>query len=398
MAVTTPPYSGAAAGTDTEDDEPVWSRSESRDEDSSASEPAAVAHTGGQGETSHDATSCAVYETVYGYFNKRLDMEGLDAADAQVEKMGKLLFSKRRVQFATDQFADTTAAVMLLEARRAYAEYCHCPMAMVTKETLVRSRHGLQGWIQWANPGATRDAPELVVTTVVSKDECIQRIHRVLSDRWRWLAANNLAHDLIMNNDQRKAFHAWALQEFAEEPEEQQRSEAQRALGKNGRQVHAALRSRFNLEKQRRAGTPQMWNLLSWLGRVTEEDVQIVLDESEQRSRDAEHPDIGRCDPAKKRRATGAKNRYRQAVSLQRRLDVGYPKRKLKKGQKSLLKRHKSGSLRRHANRCVLDVGRGRLHGEEGGFLDIGTNQHLDAVAAYVDGELPPPCIDGFSY
>ena len=106
---------------------------------------------------------------------------------------------------------------------------------------------------------------DLASAVSVSKHECVAGIHRVLSDRWTWLAANNLPHDVDMTNEQRAAFHKWALEEFAKEPDEQERSRDKRAV-----------RARFNLEKQRRAGSPQMWELLSYAGRVTEGDVRSL--------------------------------------------------------------------------------------------------------------------------
>ena len=142
-----------------------------------------------------------------------------------------------------------------------------------------------------------------------------------------------------------------------------------------------------------------MWNLLSWLGSVSEEDVSAILDEANQRNRDAEHTDIGQCDADKKRRATEAKARLRFVASLERRLKDGYKETALSKSGKRLLQRLRNGSLKREANKCVLAQGRGRLHGDApGDYLDIGANQDISVVAARMDGPRPQPCIDRFRH
>ena len=107
---------------------------------------------------------------------------------------------------------------------------------------------------------------DLASAVSVSRHPYVAGIHRVLSDRWTWLAANNLPHDVDMTFEQRAAFHKWALEEFAAETgAQQERSRDKRVV-----------RARFNLEKRRRAGSPQMWELLSYKGRVTEGDVRSL--------------------------------------------------------------------------------------------------------------------------
>ena len=61
------------------------------------------------------------------------------------------------------------------------------------------------------------------------------------------------------------------MDKFMAEPGEQARDEANRQKGKTDEEVKQARRGRFNLEKQRRAGCSQIWELLSYTGRVTEE-------------------------------------------------------------------------------------------------------------------------------
>ena len=108
--------------------------------------PETVSEDGARGT----ATANSVYEAVLAYFNKRKNSEEVLATDAELEKLGMLLFSKREVGFAKDRLAYGAIAARIIEARRSYAERYNIPMASVTKATLEHSRHGLQGWIDWA--------------------------------------------------------------------------------------------------------------------------------------------------------------------------------------------------------------------------------------------------------
>ena len=262
-----PAAAGSATGRGSSAPQPVIEesqRSRATGGGNSAPEPAEGVETGVE-------TVNVVYQTVFRCFNERMDV------------------------------------AVVKEARRAYAEHYHTPMAKVTKATWENPYHDLKRWITWANPGVTSDAPEIELP-VVSKQECVARIHRVLSDRWTWLAANNLPHDVDMTNEQRAAFHKWALEEFAKEPDEQERSRDRRAV-----------RARFNLEKQRRAGSPQMWDLLSYKGRVTETDVRSLADVCKKREPTSDSVIRSRSgEPRKRRTRFGAPCRCRDAWSRRR--------------------------------------------------------------------------------
>ena len=271
-------------------------------------------------------------------------------------------------------FSDRVDKALVKEARWSYAAWFGIPPAKVTMRTLENSHHGLRGWIKWAKRGESFDAPKDELACV-SKDECARRIRRVLADRRAWLAENGLRHDVDMTNKECAAFHKWALEAFSREPSE---------LERGGDSV--GVRSRFNLEKQRRAGSPQLWQLLSFQGSVTETDVRSLAELCKQRKGEP-GTDRGQCDEMKKRRARIAKDALRRAKSLQRR--VGQKKahpNKLSEYERNMLRDLENGTLRKTANHCVREQGRGRLRGAwPGEYFDIGTNQKFSVVAEFLD-------------
>ena len=140
-----------------------------------------------------------------------------------------------------------------------------------------------------------------------------------------------------------------------------------------------------------------MWQLLSYKGCVTEEDVRSLADVCKQRKRESE-TDVGQCDQVKKRRAQKAKDALRRAKSLQRRLEQKKLHRKhLDWYERKLLRDLEDGSLLATANHCVREQGRGRLHGDDpNDYLDIGTNQEFSAVVEVLDDPQTRPCTDRF--
>ena len=113
-----------------------------------------------------------------------MDTVGVGDTDGQLAALGKLLFTKRRVCFSTDELKDTHVASRILEARRTYADHHDLPMPQVTTRTLEESADGLAFWM---NQGVgldepTLDAPELGVA-VVSEKEAIKRIYDVFCER-----------------------------------------------------------------------------------------------------------------------------------------------------------------------------------------------------------------------
>ena len=234
----------------------------------------------------------------------------------------------------------------------------------------------------------------------LSQKECIARIHRVLSDRWTWLAAKNLDDATDMTVEQRVAFHKWALEEFAKDPDEQERNRLLREAGKTTSKVQKAVRCRFNLEKQRRAGSPQMWDILSYQGTISEVMLTRLFADLEAHRGEAQGSDPGRCDPDKKWAAQKAKDALRYARYLQRRIDQNRLERHAcNRYERNLLEKFADGSLTATANHCVLEQGRGRLRGPDpDDYVDIGTNREFSFVTRVLDGPQRRPCTDRFRH
>ena len=142
-----------------------------------------------------------------------------------------------------------------------------------------------------------------------------------------------------------------------------------------------------------------MWELLSYAGRVTEEDVRSLADLCKQCKRESETA-VGEWYQVKKRRAQKAKAALRRAKSLQRRREQNKEHIKHSYGYKrQLLGELRNDVLRVTANHCVLEQGRGRLHGDDpDDYLDIGTNQEFSAVVEVLDGPQTRPCTARFKH
>ena len=121
------------------------------------------------------------------------------------------------------------------------------------------------------------DASELVVSRV-SKQECATRIHGVLRDREKWLTTKGFPVDHQMTWEERGKFLEWITEEFQKTPIEADLIAQARRDGKTASQIRKASRSRFNLEKQRRAGCSQIWELLSFSGDCTPEFLNEALE------------------------------------------------------------------------------------------------------------------------
>ena len=76
-----------------------------------------------------NALSCKVYETIAVYFNNCLNQDGIVSADAQPEKLSRLLFAKLQVSFLSDQLQDINVAARILMARLASTDLRDVNMA-----------------------------------------------------------------------------------------------------------------------------------------------------------------------------------------------------------------------------------------------------------------------------
>ena len=341
-------------------------------------------------DKSKKPVSYEVYDALLTYFNQRMDTPGIVETDTQLDKLCRLLFCKRKVSFLDDNFRNTQVAAKMVEARRWYADVYDKPMAQVTQRVLESSREGLAYWLGCQPPAADNGD---VIVTAVSKEECAKRIRRVLGDRERWLEAQKLPLDHFLTWEQRGAFMEWSMEEFAAQEDEKERDRVNREEKKmTATAVKKARRSRFNLEKQRRAGSSQMWELLSYKGVVREDFIEEALNKMSEDPGKEHHQGKGSLAATAKQ----AKADLRYAVMLARKKETLHGKW-LSDKDEDLLRRLQDGSLKKKVNLCVLELGRGRLHGEgPNDFLDIGTNRDHSSVARVLDGERSMASTDRF--
>ena len=245
--------------------------------------------------------------------------------------------------------------------------------------------------MNYTDASAIDDASELVVS-VVSPQESVIRISSVLKEREEWLRAQGLETSTEMDWDQRGQFIKWCMDKFMAEPGEQARDEANRQKGKNESKIKAARRTRFNLEKQRRAGSSQIWELLSYTGRVSEEYLRDALRNVEQSGSAYERAGEGESAELK-RHAHKVKHELRYGKTLQHR-EAKYKDfaQSLSANDRRILAETKDGTLKRKVNEAVLQRGRGRLRGAtDDDYLDIGTNRERSVVQRILDGNRPAP-------
>ena len=207
------------------------------------------------------------------YLQRRLETQGVEADDAMLVTLSQLLYSKRKMAFATD----TRQEDRVLIARRGFADVYKVPLREVSEQTLRDSREGLMFWLDsWGPAGLAGDADPGV--TVVSPGETACRIQRVLTDREQWLEQKGLPLDTQLNNTQRKLLMTHLAQEFAEGAGEKLRDEENRRQGYKDHEVKSKRRGRWNLEKQRRAGSSQVFELLLYTGRFDAAFLEAALE------------------------------------------------------------------------------------------------------------------------
>ena len=227
--------------------------------------------------------------------------------------------------------------------------------------------------MNYTDASAIDDASELVVS--------------VVSELVEWLRAQGLETSTEMDWDQRGQFIKWCMDKFMAEPGEQARDEANRQKGKNESKIKAARRTRFNLEKQRRAGSSQIWELLSYTGRVSEEYLRDALRNVEQSGSAYERAGEGESAELK-RHAHKVKHELRYGKTLPHR-EAKYKDfaQSLSANDRRILAETKDGT-----HEAVLQRGRGRLRGAtDDDYLDIGTNRERSVVQRILDGNRPAP-------
>ena len=223
------------------------------------------------------------------------------------------------------------------------------------------------------------------------------RVRTVLEERQAFLRAHGLPDDQELTWEQRGDFNKWAMENFAQQPFEQRRDAELRRAGRTERQIGKARRSRFNLEKQRRAGSSQLWELLSYTGYFSEDFLQKALENIKDSSPALARDDAEGSQKAKKE-AKQAKDDLRYANQLQKMTEKNKEAYwSFSRDNQGLLEQLRDGTLKRKVNLCVMELGRGRLRGDNpDDFVDIGTNRDRSVVARILDGARSQPSTDRF--
>ena len=141
-----------------------------------------------------------------------------------------------------------------------------------------------------------------------------------------------------------------------------------------------------------------MWEILSYQGTIDEVVLTSFFERLAASCNEAQGSDPGRCDPEKKRAAQIAKDNFRYAKHLQRRIHwKTLQLEQCSKQHREMLREYGEGVLRINANQRVLEQGRGRLRGStEGDYVDIGPNRQFSVSLGLLEGPYEPPCIDRF--
>ena len=272
---------------------------------------------------------------------------------------------------------------------------------MVTTSMLRESREGIEHWLKAsAVDGESDDEANEVFHFVVSPQHTTEKIFQVLQEREEWLSGNQLPCDHQIVGKQRQEFHRWAKTRFLKQLPEQRRDDdnRRRFFGKGNveRLVRQAQRSRFQLEKQRRAGSSQIWELLSYTGKFSEEELQRLLEEVAKNAQ-RQQEDVKRNKELKSE-AKKLKARWRYGNHLMRRLEskVGTVAQ-LTPEDVELVDAMKDGSMKRQVNEMVMQRGRGRLRGASAtDYYDMGTNREFSAVQECLDGPVTRPDLSRF--
>ena len=87
-------------------------------------------------------------------------------------------------------------------------------------------------------------------------------MQHAIARREQWLWGKWLPNDTVMNDDQRRDFLKEVKQEYANTPLQQELAVKDRLANRSG-----GVRSRWCRELQRRCGSKQLWELVSFTGR-----------------------------------------------------------------------------------------------------------------------------------
>ena len=216
-------------------------------------------------------------------------------------------------------------------------------------------------------PGAAPEGETQFVEAVVSSEWVLQQLKEVLVKREAWLTKEKLPMTFLMRNGEgleRERFVQHCKLEYHAEPEQQLLQARDLPAGKQ--KVKNGKHSRWGAEMQRRLGSKNLWELVSFTGQFSVDFLTRVTDHG------ALQPVVNVPNPSPRLKAHALKCRgdLRLASSLAWQRQSG--RTRFSDYELTLLLDLDSDQLRKLANNATKAYGHGRIKHANGSFTDIG--------------------------
>ena len=216
-------------------------------------------------------------------------------------------------------------------------------------------------------PGAAPQGEPQFVEAVVSSEWVLQQLKEVLVKREAWLTWAKLPMNFLMRNGpglEREQFVQHCKLEYHAEPEQQLLQARDLPAGKQ--KVKNGKHSRWGAEMQRRLGSKNLWELVSFTGQFSVDFLTRVTDHG------ALQPVVNVPNPSPRLKAHALKCRgdLRLASSLAWQRQSG--RTRFSDYELTLLLDLDSDQLRKLANNATKAYGHGRIKHANGSFTDIG--------------------------
>ena len=206
------------------------------------------------------------------------------------------------------------------------------------------------------------------VEAVVSNHFVLNQIKEVIELRETWLRQNNLPMNCQMGDKIEQAdFLLWAKKQFHTEEYQQKLQQKDFERGGNSKK-QSGMHSRWSSDLQRRLGTSQLWEMVSFTGRF---DASFLQPEPT--------ADLTR-------QAQQARDALRWAERLESRKVAG--RMQLTSQQLRILEDLDDGTLHAAANEATRKSGWGRIKHPDGTFVDIAP--HNDGLVRTVLDKVVP--------
>jgi len=238
-------------------------------------------------------------------------------------------------------------------------------------------------------PGAAPEGETQFVEAVVSSEWVLQQLKEVLVKREAWLTKEKLPMNFVMRNGEgreRDRFVQDCKLEYHAEPHQVEQQARDLPQGKS--KVRAGKNSRWGAELQRRLGSKNLWELVSFTGEFSVDFLTRVADAG------ALQPVVNVTNPSPKLKAHAYKCRgdLRLASSLASQRQNG--RTRFSDRELTLLLDLDSDKLRQQSNAATKAHGHGRIKHADGSFTDIGAEAG-GLTRTFLDNWVAPVLSDG---